>query len=157
MVAAKKLGLGARGAAGLCLYLCLGSCAAGAAADVLTLASILADDMVLPERSNLWGTAVPRSRVAVTIAAGPGAPLFASSTVTNASGAWMLGFQVAATGLTPATVTVSSGAAKRTLQRVLFGKVVLCAGQVRFRCPFYVFSHRADLGPVCLIWPCKPL
>ena len=120
----------------------------------LALPSVLADDAVLPAAgATLWGWAKPGSKIAVALAGAHAGSYPATADATH--GSWEVALPAVAPSLALSTVTISTGAEKLTLQRVLFGELILCGGQVR---PLIEAASAAgaaaaaapELTPLCL-------
>jgi sialate O-acetylesterase len=100
---------------------------------LLQVDPILGSDMVLPaDNAQLWGTASPAATITVAVESTstgiPSKKLFTG--VAAASGSWAVNTSMPA-GLALHNITISSTTAgpSITLTSVLFGAVVICAGQ----------------------------
>lgn len=95
----------------------------------LTLPSVLTDDAVLPAAGGtIWGWATPGAQIIVALA-GAHAGSYAA-TAGAPHGDWEVSLPAVAPSLALSNVTITSGVETLTLQRVLFGELVLCGGQV---------------------------
>lgn len=101
----------------------------------LALPSVLTSDAVLPAAgASIWGWASPSARVEVNVT---GALVGSYSTTAGVTdGAWEVSLPVVTPSLVPSNITVSSGADKLTLERTLFGELILCGGQVSHVCVY---------------------
>lgn len=124
MVSTQRVVLGA-----LLVYLTPTS-AAGAPTPKLTLPSVLSSDAVLPAAGAIvWGRAPTGAKVRVDIT---GAHHGSYSVTAGASdGNWEVSLPDIKPSLVQSNISISSGVEKLTLERVLFGELVLCGGQVR--------------------------
>ena len=101
-----------------------------AAPTKLTLPSVLTNDAVLPAKgARIWGWAVPGARVVVGVAGAHSGNYSATAGATD--GAWEVVLRAVMPSLAQSNVSISSGTEQLALQRVLFGDLILCGGQVR--------------------------
>ncbi len=104
----------------------------------LTLPSVLTNDAVLPAAgASIWGWAVPGEKVEVDVAGAHSGSYSATASATD--GAWGVSLTAVTPSLAESNISIRSGVDKLDLQRVLFGELILCGGQVcsgRVACTF---------------------
>lgn len=105
------------------------------------LPAVIADSMVLQQKSQvaLWGTARSRSKVTVT----PSWDSHPYTTVAAADGSWRVQVVTPAAG-GPYTIAFNDGK-KKVLRGILIGEVWLCSGQSNMEMPVKGFANQPVL------------
>ncbi len=106
-------------------------------------ASLITDNMVLPQNSNarIYGTADPGADITVI----PSWNNKAYTTSTDRTGEWSLAVETPAGGFTPYSITISDGQ-PLTVNNVLIGEVWLASGQSNMQMPLKGFPGCCTLG-----------
>lgn len=100
-----------------------------AAPSKLTLPSLLTNDAVLPAATpTIWGWALPGAKVTLAVAGAYSGSY--SATASDTDGAWEVALKAVTPSLAESNISIKSGADELALQRVLFGELILCGGQV---------------------------
>lgn len=106
-------------------------------------ASLITDNMVLPQNSNarIYGIADPGAEITVI----PSWNNKTYSTSTDRTGEWSLAIETPAGGFTPYSITISDGE-PLTVNNVLIGEVWLASGQSNMQMPLKGFPGCCTLG-----------
>ncbi|MDE5665072.1 MAG: sialate O-acetylesterase [Duncaniella sp.] len=106
-------------------------------------ASLITDNMVLPQNSNarIYGTADPGAEITVI----PSWNNKTYTTSTDRTGEWSLAVETPAGGFTPYSITISDGE-PLTINNVLIGEVWLASGQSNMQMPLKGFPGCCTLG-----------
>ena len=106
-------------------------------------ASLITDNMVLPQNSNarIYGTADPGADITII----PSWNNKAYTTSTDRTGEWSLAIETPAGGFTPYSITISDGE-PLTVNNVLIGEVWLASGQSNMQMPLKGFPGCCTLG-----------
>ncbi len=105
----------------------------------LKLPSLLSDNMVLQQSSdvNIWGEAVPNSKVTVTTSWNKNV----YSTTSSVDGKWQLKIATPAATTTPQEVTIKSNGKSLKLDNILIGEVWFASGQSNMEMPMRGFNY----------------